>query len=567
MKDALLTMLRILTHLQKDFGNRKYYDDALIVLPELAKEDKGRALAFADELRSWQRKAYDAGLNRIEMIDVDRKIRIFQAHYSFDDFLLALESKRPLEKRFYVPRRKQLLPVVQDLQDLHDGKLNELFISMPPRVGKTTLVQLFVLWEAGLDSGKSNLYSSYSDTITQSFYNGLLEILTDNDTYAWHDIFPNAKFDKDANGYTNAKDETIDIDHPYKRYKTITCRSLYGTLNGSCDCDGLLIADDLISGLEESLNKDLLMKIWGIVLTDLLSRCKAGAKRLWIGTRWSLLDPIGMRLSVLTDPDNKIPDSWKWKVINVPALDDDGNSNFDYLYHVGFSTDDFLMKKMDYETKGDEASWLAIYQGQPIERSGLVFSPETLNYYNGVLPEGKPDRVFTFLDIGWGGQSSLDYTSMPIGVQFGGDVYVMDWLFNNGDKSITRPLVVGKIKEHSVSAATFEANNGGDEYKEDIEDYLRDMGIRININSEYAPTNMSKQDKILAYAPDIKKFYFLDQSARKKLPDYQKAMDNLFSYTMNGKNKHDDAPDSLAGLAKMVIHRGPKPAEVFHRPF
>lgn len=567
MEDALLTAYRILTRLQGDFGNKKYYEDCLVILSELAKEDKERALSIAKELHGWQEKAYSAGLNTLDMIEVDREIRNFEAHYSFDDFLIALECKRPIEKRFYVPRRKQLISVVNDLQSLHDGKLNELFISMPPRVGKTTLVQLFALWEAGLDSEKSTLYCSYSDTITSSFYNGLMEILTDNYSYAWHDIFPKAKFDKDKNGYTNAKDETIDIDHPYKRYKTITCRSLYGTLNGSCDCDGTLIADDLVSGLEESLNKDLLAKIWQITMNDLLARCKQGAKILWIGTRWSLADPIGMRLSILDDPNNKIPKGWKWKVINVPALNDEGKSNFDYLFKVGFDTDNYLMKRMSFESTGDEASWLAQYMGQPIERSGLVFPPESLNYYNGVLPRGTPDRIFAYSDIGWGGVNSMDYTSMPIGIQFGDEVYIADWMFDNGAKDITRPMMAGYIKTMNVGALEVEKNNGGGEYAEDIEEYLKKMGIKINIKSEFANTQMSKQDRILAYAPDIRKFYFLDASSRRGKPSYQKAMENLFSYTMNGKNKHDDAPDSLAGLGKMLGKHTKKPVEVFKRPF
>ena len=37
---------------------------------------------------------------------------------SFDDYCIALEWERSPEKRFYLPRRDVLLPLVKDLQDL-----------------------------------------------------------------------------------------------------------------------------------------------------------------------------------------------------------------------------------------------------------------------------------------------------------------------------------------------------------------------------------------------------------------------------------------------------------------
>ena len=110
---------------------------------------------------------------------------------------------------------------------LVDGSLDELFLSMPPRVGKTTMLMLFMTWLVGRDPERSNLYSAYSDVITSAFYNGCLEIINDPMTYLWHDVFPAAKIVS-----TNAKDETFKIDRK-KRYPSLTCRSLYGTLNGA----------------------------------------------------------------------------------------------------------------------------------------------------------------------------------------------------------------------------------------------------------------------------------------------------------------------------------------------
>lgn len=221
-----------------------------------------------------------------------KKTLLFDEPDFFDSYLLYLEINRKPEERFYQPRRRVLKRVVDALQELTNDELDELFISMPPRVGKTTILMFFVAWLIGRKSEASNLYSAYSDTITKALYNGVLEIINDPVTYLWHDVFPNAKVVQ-----TNSQDETINIDRR-KRYPSLTCRSLYGTLNGACDCNGFEISDDLVGGIEEALNKDRLISAWSKVDNDLLPRAKEKAKILWCGTQWSMVDPAGLSIWV-----------------------------------------------------------------------------------------------------------------------------------------------------------------------------------------------------------------------------------------------------------------------------
>ena len=207
-----------------------------------------------------QTSAYDRVFN------VYKRSLLFDAPYDFDSYLLYLEINRKPEKRFYQPRRRVLKRVVDQIQLLVDDKLDELFISMPPRTGKTTTLMLFATWMIGRNSDGSNLYSSYSDTVTSAFYSGVLEVITDPVTYLWKDVFPEAKIVQ-----TNAANNFLNIDRQ-KRFPSLTCRSLYGTLNGACDCDSILIADDLISGIEEALNKDRLKSAWDKVDNNTSSR-------------------------------------------------------------------------------------------------------------------------------------------------------------------------------------------------------------------------------------------------------------------------------------------------------
>ena len=472
-----------------------------------------------------------------EWYDLYRKVLLFRAPYCFEDYLIYLEIDRPPEERFYQPRRKVLKVVVEELQALADDELDELFVSMPPRVGKTTILMLFITWIMGRDGEASNLYSAFSDIITSAMYTGVLEVMTDSYTYNWKKLFNNSGI---AN--TDAKKETIDIDRK-KRYPTLTCRSLYGTLNGACDCKGYLISDDLIGGIEEALNKDRMIGAWSKVSNNLIPRAKQTAKKIWIGTRWSLIDPAGLRMDFLqNDEEGK---KVRFKIINLPALNENDESNFDYNYNVGFNTDYYKQLRAQFERNNDMASWLAQYMGEPIERDGALFTPDTMNFYNGVIAD-EPVRNYMTVDVAWGGG---DYVSAPVCVETENGDFIPDVVFNNGDKTITRPLIVDCIIKNNVKYVQFEANNGGSEYAEWIERELKQRDYKCTITSKSAPTNKRKEARIFERAPEIREFYYLDNGRRHK--EYQLFMNNLYAFKIVGKNKNDDAPDSMAMLSEV----------------
>ena len=457
------------------------------------------------------------------------------ARDDFDSFMIALEWNRPSTEKFWLPRRKKLMGICNALQDLANGYLDELFLSQPPRTGKSSIVMFFTLWYMLRDSEKANLYSTYSDTVAKVFYNGLLEILGDPDTYLWKDLFPNSKV-----ATTNAQDSVLNLDRP-KRYATFTARSLYGTLNGACDCNGLLIADDLHSGIEEALNADRLKSAWDKVDNNLLARAKQGAKILWIGTRWSVSDCIARRIDVLEN-EAAFKDR-KWKVINVPALNEDDESNFDYEYGVGFSTEFYRQRRASFERNNDMASWNAQYQGEPVERDGSVFSPDKMRFYNGILPDGDPDRVFMVVDPAWGGGDSV---SGPVCIQYGDDIYVPDVIHNNGEKTATQPEIVYKVLKYAVQALKIEATRTTSSYGEGVEEELKKHNYRLNLqmNTKHF-TGTGKQQRIFDKAPDIRDhMIFLENGKRTK--EYELFMNEVYAFKVMGKNKHDDAPDSLA---------------------
>ena len=479
------------------------------------------------------------------LFELHKKVVFLAAPHSFHCYLLALEWNRPPERKFYPPRRKVLKTLVDDLQDLADKRLDFLGISLPPRVGKSTLCIFFMTWIMGRSPDSANVMSGHSDKLTDGFYRELLSILTDPTQYAWAEIFPTVPIVDNS-----AKNETIDL-NKRKRFPTMTCRSISGTLTGAVEIgnDGILYCDDLIEDLEESLNPLRLQAKYDAYLNQLKDRKKLGAVELMVGTRWNTADPLG-----------RIQDQYagnpRYRFRVIPALDENGESNFNYQYGLGFDTAYYL----DMKESIDDATWCAKYMGNPYIREGLLFPEDELLTYNGILPDGDPEKV-AVCDVAWGGGDSL---SMPILYKFGADVYVHDVVFNRGDKTVTYPVVVGRLKHHHPHKARFEANNGGHEYADNVDKELRKDGVHINVFSRKAPNNQSKLARIIQFAPDIKRFYFLADRYRSK--EYREFMREVTTFVQTGKNPHDDACDSLAMAADEIYH-GNGIIEIFKRPF
>ena len=468
-------------------------------------------------------------------------VLLWEAPHLFESFLLYMEKNRPAEEKFYEPRVNPLKQVVDAIQDLADDLLDELFINMPSRVGKTQLVKFAYVWWGSRNTELSNLYTAYSDKITNAFYTGCIELMTDP-TYTYAEIFPNNKIVK-----TNGDDEIIDLNR-VKTYPTFTCRSIYGTLNGSCDCNGLGIADDLFSGIEEAVSVDRQVTVWGKFDNNFMKRLKKKAKLINMGTRWALGDCQGRRRSLLEN--NSEFKNRRYRVVSIPALDENDESNFDYPYDVGYSTEDYRMMRASFEENDDMASWYAQDMQDPIERQGALFTSDTMKFFNPEcdMPEREPDRIFMAVDEAFGGG---DFVSGPICYQFDDTYYVPDVVFDNGDKKVTQPLLVDAIIKHKIQAVQFEETKTTMDYREKVEEMLKEKGYRTNSYGRAAPGNLGKRTRIFDKAPEIREMYFVDADHRTK--QYQKFISNLYTFKMEGKVKHDDGADSMAQLCTMKL--------------
>ena len=489
----------------------------------------------------------DKEMGSIELVDQVYEMLLMESHYKFESFMLYMEKNRPVEERFYQNRINPLREVTLLIQDLYDDKLDEGMVFCPGRIGKTQIVKMGNLWFGSNRPERANLYSAYSDKITGGFYDGTKEMITDP-TYTYNEIYPDNKID----GLTDGKDLTIDINRK-KTYPTFTMRSIYGTLNGACDCDGLGIYDDLFSGIDEALSENRQTTVWGKFDNNFMPRIKPGkAKLIGIGTRWAPKDVQGRRLDLLlNDPEYA---EIRHREIIIPALNENGESNFDYPYNLGFTTLDYKRRMSSFENNDDMASWLAQYQQEPIERKGQIFNIDNMDFYNPNEIEGiRPDRIFAANDPAYGGG---DFVSMPICYEINGDHYITDVVYNDGDKGVTIPEVTSRMEDHldkfknKTAEVHFEETKSTYGYRMECEKIWNADGYPINVTHDPADNQTAKMDRIKNHAPEIRKLKFINPKFQKK--EYKKYFQNVISCTYEGKMKHDDGIDSTAQLCDMI---------------
>ena len=489
--------------------------------------------------------------NSIEVLQMDElywKTLKAEAPYHFESFLYYMEKNRRPEKKFYEPRMRTLKIVVDDLQDLEDGKLDFYGLSLPPRVGKSTLCIFFLTWVIGRHPESHNAMSGHSGILADRFYNDVFK-LTQNEEYTFKEIFP----DIDLADKSSEKNELYFS--PTEAFATLTCRGIDGTWTGAVDIssDGYLYVDDMVRDRTESLSPIRLGNRYQDYLNVLVDRKNDGSKELMVGTRWNVYDPLGR-----VEAENANNPRYRFR--KIPALDENDESNFQYDYGKGFSTE-YYRKMRD---RLDKNEWMAKYQQRPFIREGLLFPLDELNYYNGVLPDGDCITAAA-CDVAWGGGDSL---SMPFGKLFGsaddGPIYIPDWIFNKGDKYVTKPLVVAKTLQHKPNMERFEANNGGDEYAEDIDRLLREQGFKTNISWAKASNQVGKMAKIIQYAPDVKRrCYFLKPELQSQ--EYKAAMEELGIIVQVGKNEHEDSADGLTQLIQ-VFENGTVKTTIINSP-
>lgn len=478
-----------------------------------------------------------------------RRCLLFEAPHDFDSFMTYIELDRKPEKRFYAPRKHYLRPMVQGFQDVLDGKLRLLTISMPKRAGKSQTGINFVNMLSGKFPDRSTLMEGTGDDLVKSFYNGCLEYLTVPNEYLFYDVFPDARLVQ-----TNADTKTVNLKSK-SRFPTIMCRSIDARQVGLSEATNVLYLDDCVEGREEAKNRQRLDDKWEVISGDIMGRAIEGTPMVFTGTRYSLYDPIG-RVQ-----EHAQREGWAWRAIEIPALDlvtDESNYEYEREGKKVFTTAYFREQRELLSAEQFESE----FQQQPFEAKGLLFNKDELNYFFDLPKDRDPD---TIIAVGDTAESGSDSTSMPVAMIYGNAVYIVDVVFDDSPAEVTKPECAKCLIDNRVASAVFESNNAGQYYARDVDQIIRERGYSVGIRTKRTISN--KQTRIEFASDNIKKnFYFKHPSTYKRGSQYWNFMKEVTTYTRSGKVPHDDAPDSLSLLENEIRMLSGGKVEVFKRP-
>ena len=468
------------------------------------------------------------------------------ARDDLDSFMQYIEWNIAPDKRFYQPRRKVLNKyLIPHLMDLEYSRIHFLGVSMPPRVGKSRSCKEFMAWHMGRHPDDANAMCGYSKGLAQGFYDDILELVSSAD-YRFADVFPDAPF-------VHKSAEYLQINlRKKKSYASLTCRGIEGAWTGAVDIsskNGILYCDDLIIDEEEASSMVRLESKYSAYINHVKDRKGDEAKELMVGTRWNVYDPLGQMEAFYEGRDDA-------RFVVIPALNEEGESNFAYSRN-GFSTEYYN----EVKRSTDDVFFQAKYMGNPYLREGLLYKTEELKRFYD-LPEGEPDAVISVCDTK---DAGADFFAAPIGYLYNGQCYIVDCICDDGLPDAVKPRITAKYMEHKVQQARFESNSAGGEIARDIQRRLKEAGGITNITTAF--TSKNKETKILVNSDWVKANCLFWDKTKYPNEDYKRFMNFLTTYSVSGKNKHDDAPDSMAMLALFVPTFQGNRVEVFDRWF
>ena len=449
-----------------------------------------------------------------------------------------------LRKRNYEPRPQRRIAFTSvDVVDPVEGNCITVEGGMY-RAGRTMLpthnseLALFYLtWIGGRRPDLANLTVSHSHNIVKLMHSELRRLLSPKDEYCFGEIFPDV-----IRAGVDAELLTYDLERN-KRYPTFEFSSLGSNNAGRVRAMNLLYCDDLVPGIDTAMNPEQLDKIWRGYTVDAKQRRLGNPKELHIATRWANRDVIGRLESLNRNNPSAL-------FLNYPVMDSEGRSLFNYPYDVGY--DDAQIKEL--QDNMEDVFFQALYMGEPYEKDGQLYGKDELRRYLQ-LPEREPDAIIAGCDTKTTG---TDYCVLPIAYQYGSDFYIDDVVCENYAPDIVENSVVSKLLQHKVQQAQFESNVAGGKMAQVVQERVNQAGGITSITTKW--TQSHKDTKIQVNAPWVKMHcLFRDDTiiSGKQWSEYRLFLRQLQSYSLKGKNKHDDVPDALAQLALYVTKQSP----------
>lgn len=362
---------------------------------------------------------------------------------------------------------------------------------------------------------------SYNETLSSTFAKQVRDMIATEQTQGvtvYRDIFPDTKIK-----YGEASMNKWALEG--SQVANYLATSPTGTATGfGAD---LIVIDDLIKNSEEAYNSNVLEKHIDWFTNTMLSRTEKGFKLIIIMTRWASNDLAGFILSNYDDVVH----------INYKAIND------------GTPLDEGTLSLEDFEFKTKNMAKeivYANYQQEPIDIKGRLYS--SIKTYNQLPMDSNNNLLFTayknYTDTADTGEDYL--CSICYGV-YNKEAYILDVLYTKEPMEITEPATAKILMDNNIKEADIESNNGGRGFARAVERYLLEKYNSNCCKVRWFHQTQNKRARILSNATWVMEHIYFPVNWADRWPEFYKA---ITTYQKEGKNKHDDAPDVLTGIAE-----------------
>lgn len=426
---------------------------------------------------------------------------------------------------FYKWDREFLVNLADDMQQFSESDDDVLIINLPPRHGKSRTAGKFVEWLLGNDPKLKVMTGSYNETLSTMFSknvrNTIQEVKAQENTIVYSDVFPDTRI-KHGDGAMNL----WALEGGYNNY---LATSPTGTATGF-GADYIII-DDLIKNAEEAYNDRVLESHWEWFVNTMLSRLESGGKIIIIMTRWNSNDLAGRALKELPQLGYKI------KHMSIKALENDQMLCEDILSREEY---DRKTKAMGLEIA--EAN----YNQNPIDLKGQLYT--NLKTYENT--PGQFEQIINYTDTADQGH---DWLCSIVAGLYQGEAYILDVLYTKDGMEITEPETAEFLVRNNVNRARIESNNGGRGFARNVQRLIWEKHNTRSVIIKWFHQSNNKLARILTNSGYVMEHIYFPANWKDRWPEFHK---DITTFQKEGKNKHDDAPDALTGIAEQASRRG-----------
>jgi len=436
--------------------------------------------------------------------------------------------------------------VAEAIEEVMNGGIQYLAISMPPQSGKSELgTRKLIPYHVGKFPRKHILMGAYNQDFAEEFGDEVRNLIL---TQEYRNVFP----DVQLRAGSRSKDHMVTT-----QGGKISFLGRGGSGTGK-PADGFVM-DDMVKDAKEAESKTVLDDIWKWYCRVVNTRCHGLSWQIIMMTRWADDDPIGR----LTDPRNRYyrkSVAAKWTVLNIPSIMTDpviaealGKKVGEALWEARFPLEMLLRAK-----EMDPYGFSSLHMGKPTPPEGAFYKRNDIYTYESIDDIPKNCRWYQTGDLAVSPDKNADKSCLGT---WGLDEDECLWLHPDlfwertpSDKTVDE--IINRGVDHEIMEAYFEKGQIDKAIRPFLEKEMEQRMAYFGITA--FPSAKNKGVRSVSMRGRMRQ-------GKVKYPSFawwwDDALDEMLKFTGSGSDPNDDFCDmnGLMGQALTLIIAGDAP--------